>query len=467
VDVSAEHGRWQAAARAHLLQHFARNGAFGPEAGELPIIDQADGIRVRDTSGRWWIDGLSSLFCAQLGHGLGERFAEVAGAQLASVPYTTNWGMASIPAVRLAEELARRAPAGLEKVLFTSGGSESVEAAWKLVRSFHHANGQPERDVAVARRIAYHGVTLGALSFTGVPAMKEPFGRPAVETVRVSHTGAYREPDAGDERARCARLLAEVDEVVRGVGPERVAMLIAEPIQNAGGCLVPPHGYWRGLRELADVHGFLLVADEVISGFGRVGELFAVERYGGAPDLVTLAKGITSAHAPMGAVLVSDQVAEHLYAPGRTLLHGITFGGHPVSAAIALRNLELFDELGVLAHVRALTPLLAQEMERLLQLDCVGDVRGDGFFWAAELVTDATDDGRLTPAQRERVIRQALPAALREVALIARPDDRGEAVVQIAPPLIADADDLRAIVDRLGEAIAAAAPALRTPASVP
>jgi len=254
---------------------------------------------------------------------------------------------------------------------------------------------------------------------------------------------------------------------VRGVGPERVAMLIAEPIQNAGGCLVPPHGYWRGLRELADVHGFLLVADEVISGFGRVGELFAVERYGGAPDLVTLAKGITSAHAPMGAVLVSDQVAEHLYAPGRTLLHGITFGGHPVSAAIALRNLELFDELGVLAHVRALTPLLAQEMERLLQLDCVGDVRGDGFFWAAELVTDATDDGRLTPAQRERVIRQALPAALREVALIARPDDRGEAVVQIAPPLIADADDLRAIVDRLGEAIAAAAPALRTPASVP
>src|SRR6185295_19971467 len=319
--------------------------------------------------------GLSSLFCCQIGYSFGEEMAAVASAQMSTLAFNTNWATAHPPAIQLAAALAERAPGDLNRVFFTNGGSESVEAAWKIVRQHYLAKGEPQRTKAVAREIAYHGVTLGALSFTGVRPMKEPFGASPIPVVRVANTNAFRHELADDPAAHLQQLLQEMERAIVETGPETVAMVIAEPVQNAGGCLVPPEGYWAGLRELCDRYGIALVADEVITGFGRIGEWFASSRYGVAPDLITCAKGITSAYAPMGAVLVSDRIAEPLYEDGRMLMHGITFAGHPVAAAIALRNVEIFEREGVLENVRELEPYLGELLEGIkARVPIVGDV---------------------------------------------------------------------------------------------
>jgi adenosylmethionine-8-amino-7-oxononanoate aminotransferase len=438
----------------HLLLHFARNGAFGSRGSELQVLERGEGPYVFDTAGRRYLDGLSSLFCSQLGYSYGEEMAAVAGEQLTRLAFNTNWGTAHPPALRLAAKLASLAPDGIEHVFFTNGGSESVETAWKLVRQYHVANGEPQRCKAIARDRAYHGVTLGALSFTGVPGYKEAFGPPAVPTRHVSNTNSFRRAEQGAALTKV--LLAEIERVVLEEGPDTVAMLIAEPVQNAGGCLQPPEGYWAGLRDLCDRYGIVLVADEVITGFGRLGEWFAVTRFGATPDIITAAKGLTSAYAPMGAVLVSEKVAAPLFDDGRTLLHGITFGGHPLSAAIALKNIEIFERDGVLEHVRANEPHFRAGMDELRALPIVGDVRGSGYFWAVELVPDGAD-GRFDTEQREELLRRFLPGALRDAGLIARGDDRGDTVVQVAPPLICGPDVLDELVERLEQVLLATA----------
>ena len=369
--------------------------------------------------------------------------------QLTTLAFNTNWATAHPAAIELAEALADRAPGDLDHVFFTNGGSESVEAAWKLAREHFVARGEPQRIKAIARDRAYHGVTLGALSFTGVPPFKEAFGAPAIDVSHVSNTNAFRAPDGDDPDAFCARLLAEVREAIAHAGADEVAVLIAEPVQNAGGCLTPPPGYWRGLREICDEHGILLIADSVICGFGRLGNWLGIEQEGVVPDLVTTAKGITSAYAPMGAVFVRSHIAESLHQPGVTFRHGITFGGHPAAAAAALTNIEIFEREGVLENVQSLTGHLATRMEELRALPIVGDVRGAGFFRAVELVKD-DDHTRFEQAERDRLLRGFLPKRLLEAGLIARADDRGDSVLQIAPPLICDADVLDEIVDRLG-----------------
>jgi adenosylmethionine-8-amino-7-oxononanoate aminotransferase len=438
----------------HLLLHFAPNGAFAPGGKELLVLERGEGPYVFDTHGRRYVDGLSSLFCCQIGYSHGEEMASVAAEQLTRLAFNTNWGTAHPPALELSAKICELAPDGIGKAFFTNGGSESVEAAWKLVRQYHAANGEPQRRKAIARDIAYHGVTLGALSLTGVPRFKDPFDPPAIETRHVSNTNPFRSELQGE--ALTASLISELEQAIEEEGPETVAMVIAEPIQNAGGCLVPPPGYWAGLREITERHGILLVADEVISGCGRLGEWFAVERYGAAPDLITIAKGITSAYAPMGAVLVSDRVAEPLYEPGTMLLHGITFGGHPLSAAIALRNIEIFAREGVLENVRKLEPYLRRRLEEeVLTLPLVGDVRGDGFFFCAELTPDG-GDGRFEPEEVRRLVREIVPRLLLEHGLIARADDRGDPVLMIAPPLIADEGVLDEVVESMRDVLAAA-----------
>jgi adenosylmethionine-8-amino-7-oxononanoate aminotransferase len=429
------------------LLHFARNGDFETDSGAgLTVIERGEGVHVFDTEGRRWVDGLSSLFCAQLGYSYGEEMAAVAGEQMSRLAFSTLWGTAHPKALELAERLADIAPPGLDRVFFTSGGSESVEAAWKLVRQYHDANGETQRRKAIARDISYHGVTLGALALTGVERFKKTFDPPAIDVRHVRNTNEFRSELTGG--ALTASLLAEIEETILAEGPETVAMIIAEPVQNAGGCLVPPDGYWPGLREIADRYGILLVADEVITGFGRLGEWFGVTRFGVVPDLITTAKGLTSAYLPMGAVLCSQKVAAPLYEDKVTLLHGITFGGHPVCAAVALQNLEIFERDGVLENVRLREPGLRERMESLRELPIVGDVRGAGFFWCVELV-DGEGDGRLDADTRERLLKGHLPGALREAGLIARADDRGEAVLQIAPPLVSDDAVLDEIVDKL------------------
>ena len=427
--------------------HFSRNGAFGPGGAELLVLERGEGAYVFDTNGNRYVDALSSLYCAQIGYSFGEEMGAVAAQQLQQLAFNTLWGTAHPPALELAERLAGLAPDPINKVFFTSGGSESVEAAWKLARQYHVFNGEPQRLKAIARKIAYHGVTLGALSLTGVPAYKDVFGPPAIETRHVSNTNPFRSPLQGEELT--AHLLAEIEQAILEEGPETVAVIVAEPVQNAGGCFVPPPGYWPGLRELADKYGILLHADEVITGFGRIGEWFAVERYGATPDLITVAKGLTSAYAPMGAVLVSDKVADPFYEQQRTLLHGITFGGHPLCAAIALKNLEIFEREGVIENVNAHAAGLEARLQTLKdEFTVVGDVRGAGFFWALEFVKD--DAGtRLDADERERLLRGYMPQAMLDAGLIARADDRGDAVMQIAPPLISDDQVLDEIVEKM------------------
>jgi adenosylmethionine-8-amino-7-oxononanoate aminotransferase len=436
---------FQERAHRHLLMHFTRNGAYGPDGNDLLVLERGEGVYVFDTEGRRYLDGLSSLFCSQIGYSHGEEMAAAVASQLTTLAFNTNWGTAHPPAIEVAEAIAARAPGDLNRVFFTNGGSESVEAAWKIVRQHYLAKGEPQRTKAIAREIAYHGVTLGALSFTGVRPMKEPFGAAPIPVVRVSNTNPFRAADGDDPAAMTRRLLDEMERTIVETGPETVAMIIAEPVQNAGGCLVPPEGYWAGLRELADRYGIALVADEVITGFGRIDGWFAAPAMGATPDVITCAKGITSAYAPMGAVIVSDKIAEPLYEDGRMLLHGITFGGHPVAAAVALRNIEIFEREGVLENVRTLAPYVRERLEEIAgRLPIVGDVRGAGFFWALELVRDE-NAGRFSAEERERLLRGFLSKRLLEEGLIARPDDRGDAVLHLAPPLICT----RAEIDEL------------------
>jgi adenosylmethionine-8-amino-7-oxononanoate aminotransferase len=446
------HDDAQRAAQEHLLLHFTRHATAYADDRELLVLERGEGPYVFDTRGRRYIDALSSMFCSQLGYSYGEEIGAAASAQLSRLAFNTNWGTAHPAAIELAERLAERTPGDLDHVFFTGGGSESVETAWKIAREHFLARGEPRRWKAIARRTAYHGVTLGALAFTGVPAMKEPFGAPAIDVTHVSNTNAFRAPDGDDPAAFCARLLAEVREAVEDAGPDEVALIVAEPVQNAGGCLVPPPGYWAGLREIADEHGILLMADSVICGFGRLGSWLGIEHEGVMPDIVTTAKGLTSAYAPMGAVFVRDHVAQSLRTPGVTLRHGITFGGHPLSAAVALKNIEIFERDGVLEHVRATEGALARRLDTLRTLPIVGDVRGKGYFWAIELVAD-DEDTRFDAAQREELLRGYLPGRLLEAGLIARADDRGDAVLQIAPPLISDDDVLDDIVAGLADVL--------------
>ncbi len=453
MSVTTEHAE-------HLLFHFARNGRLHRGDAELLVLERGDGVFVIDSKGRRHLDGLSTLYCSQLGYGFGEEMAEAAREQLVTLPFATNWGVAHPAAVELSERLAQLTPGNLDHVFFTSGGSDSVEAAWKIVRHYHLANGEPQRMKVIARDRAYHGVTLGALALTGVPGYKEPFGRPAIDTFHVSNTNDFRRPESGAELT--AILLDEIREVIAREGADTIAMIIMEPVQNAGGCLQPPEGYWAGLREICDEHGILLVADEVITGFGRLGEWFASSRFGVVPDLITAAKGLTSAYAPMGAVFVADHVAAALDAGTTTFLHGITFGGHPVAAAIALKNLEIFEREGVLDNVRTQEPHLQAQLDTLRRMPIVGDVRGSGFFWAVELVPDGPDS-RFDVDQREHLLRRVLPDALISAQLIARGDDRGDTVVQIAPPLICDAPLLDEVVGRLGQVLETLSDAMDIP----
>jgi adenosylmethionine-8-amino-7-oxononanoate aminotransferase len=453
VSATAEHAE-------NLLFHFARNGGLHRGEAELLVFERGDGVYVVDSQGRRHLDGLSTLYCSQLGYGFGEEMAEAAREQMVQLPFATNWGVTHPAALELSARLAERAPGPLNRVFFTSGGSESVEAAWKIVRQFHLVNGEPQRLKVIARDRAYHGVTMGALSFTGVPGYKEPFGRPAIETFHVANTNAFRRPESGPELTQI--LLEEIRGVIEREGADTIAMLIAEPVQNAGGCLQPPEGYWAGLREICDEHGILLVADEVITGFGRLGEWFASSRFDVVPDLITTAKGLTSAYAPMGAVLVSDHVADALDGAEVTLLHGITFGGHPLAAAIALKNLEIFEREGVLDTVRSNEAHLASRLDGLRQLPLVVDVRGSGYFWALELAPDGPES-RFDAGQREKLLRKVLPGALIEAQLIARGDDRGDTVIQVAPPLICDAPVLDELGDRFEKVLVILSEAMGIP----
>jgi adenosylmethionine-8-amino-7-oxononanoate aminotransferase len=438
-------------AEQHLLLNMTANGSLGRDGEDLFVVRRGDGPYVEDVDGNRYIDGLSGLYCCQLGYSYAEEFATAAAEQLRELCFSPLWSASAHPtAIELAERLAGIAPRDVEHTFFSSGGAEAVEAAWKIARKYHALRGESRRTKAISRRGAYHGLTLGALSLTDDPGLTEPFGPPAIETVFVSNTSRAGQPsEFADDAVFTRHLLAELEGAIIAAGPETIAMLIVEPVQNRGGCITPPDGYWPGLRALADRYGFLLVADEVITAFGRLGEWFGGDRYGARPDIVTVAKGITAGYAPMGATLVGAQVAEVINRPGAVLNHGYTFGGHPLSAAIALRSLHIFERERILDNVRDLQDHLAKRMADLSPLAIVRDVRGAGFFYALELAGDA-EDGGFTDAARGALVADLIPRRLREAGLLARVYNRAAPLLQIAPPLVSD----RELLDRIADVIA-------------
>ncbi|MFF0156473.1 aminotransferase class III-fold pyridoxal phosphate-dependent enzyme [Streptomyces sp. NPDC005263] len=444
-------GELSATAARHLLLNMTPNGSLGPGGEDVFVVRRGEGPYVEDADGRRYIDGLSGLYCCQLGYSYGPEFAEAADKQLRELCFSPLWsGSAHRTGIELAERLSRLAPVDIEHTFFSGGGAEAVETAWKIARRYHALRGEAGRTKAISRRGAYHGLTVGALSFTDDPGLREPYGPGAIETRFVSNTNRFGlAPEFVDDETFTSRLLAELEAAILAEGPETVAMLIAEPVQNRGGCITPPEGYWQGLRVLADRYGFLLVADEVITAFGRLGEWFGGDRYGARPDIVTVAKGITAGYAPMGATLVSNRVTEVINRPGAVLNHGYTFAGHPLSAAIALRSLEIMERDRILDNVRGLQGRLADRMTSLTDLPIVGDVRGAGFFYACELVGDL-EGGGFSDTARADLIVDLIPRRLREAGLLARVYNRAAPLVQIAPPLISD----RALLDRIAEVVA-------------
>src|SRR4051812_46489667 len=424
----------------------------GYRTAEVPIIVRGDGCYLEDANGKRYLDALAGLFAVQIGYSHGEEMGQAALEQMRELPFYTNWSYAHPRAIELASELARLAPGGLSRAFFVSGGSEAVESAWKLARQYHMANGE-RRWKAVSRRLAYHGTTLGALSINGIPALRAPFEPLVPDVVHVPNTNRYHRPPEETEEEFTAFLLDDLESSIVQAGPETVAMVILEPVQNAGGSFTPPAGYWAGVRAICDRYGILLCADEVITGFGRLGAWFGSEVYGFVPDLMTCAKGLSSAYASIGAVIAADHVIEPFLDDTSMYAHGITFGGHPVQAAIALKNLEIMRRERVVEHVRAHEPRAHEILAQLLDLPIVGDLRGTGYFYALELVKDKETRETFDDAECEELLRGFVSPELFERGLICRADDRGDPVVQISPPLIATQAEFDVIAGTLGEVL--------------
>jgi len=433
----------QELAMRHLWMHFSRMGAYGPDH-EIPIIVRGEGCYVYDEHGNRYLDGLSALFCVNAGHGRTE-LGEAAARQVEELDFYTLWSYAHPRAIELATRIASLAPGDLNRVFFTSGGSEAVESALKLARSYHRLRGKGQKHKLIAREIAYHGTSLGALSATGITELRAPFEPLTPGGCHVPNTNLYRWP--ADRHPLWAA--DAIEERIVFEGPETVAAVIVEPVQNAGGCFVPPEGYFQRVREICDRHDVLLISDEVICAWGRLGHWFGCERFGYVPDIITVAKALTSAYAPMGAVVASDEVAEPFMQGNESFVHGFTFAGHPVASAIAMANLDVFEREDLCGQVLAREGEFRQMLESLHDLPIVGDVRGAGFFQAIELVKDKETKESFDDAEAEELLRGYLSGELYKRGLICRADDRGDPVIQLAPPLIAGSEQFEEIHDVL------------------
>jgi adenosylmethionine-8-amino-7-oxononanoate aminotransferase len=424
----------QAAARRHLWLHFTRMSSYART--DMPTIVRGEGQYVYDSRGKRYLDGLSGLFVSQIGHGRTE-VAEAGARQASELAYFPLWSYAHPRAIELAERLAFLAPGDLNRVFFTTSGSEAVESAWKMAKQYFKTIGQPGRYKVLSREIAYHGTSMGALAITGLPDIKMPFEPLPPGGVRVPNTNFYRSPGfVADDLTAFGRWAAdEIERAILREGPDSVAAVYLEPVQNSGGCFPPPPGYFARVREICDRYGVLLVSDEVICAFGRLGYYFGAQRYGYQPDVITFAKGVTSGYAPLGGMMVSDRLMEPFADGPATFLHGVTFAGHPVSCAVALANLDVFEKEDLLGNVRANEAAFRSTLQKLTDLPIVGDVRGDGYFYGIEMVKEKTTRQTFTDEESERLLRGFLSHALYDAGLICRADDRGDPVIQLAPPL--------------------------------
>ena len=441
----------QAMARDHLWLHFARQSSMTEGPG-VPIIVKGEGHHIWDASGKKYIDGLSGLFVVAAGHGRA-RLAQAAARQAEELAFFPIWSYAHPSAIELADRLAHLAPGDLNRVFFSTGGGEAVETAFKLAKQYWRLQGKPTKHKVISRFVAYHGTPQGALAITGLPAMKSMFEPVTPGGFRVPNTNWYRAAEQGftgttpEEYGRWAA--DRIEEAILFEGADTVAAVFLEPVQNSGGCFPPPPGYFQRVREICDRHDVLLVSDEVICAFGRLGEYFGADRYGYQPDMVTFAKAVTSGYAPLGGTIISDRIHEPFSHGTTSFPHGYTFGGHPVSTAVALENLDIFEEEGLLQNVRDNSPVFRSTLERLLDLPIVGDVRGDGYFFGIELVKDKATKTTFDDDESERLLRGFLSKALFDAGLYCRADDRGDPVIQLAPPLTmgpAEFDEIEGIL---------------------
>ena len=425
-----------AKARDHLWMHFTRHSSYATTP--VPTIVRGDGAYIYDVNGKRYLDGLSGLFVVQAGHGRTE-LADAAQRQAKELAFFPLWSYAHPQAIELADRLADYAPGDLNKVFFTTGGGEAVETAWKLAKQYFKLVGKPLKHKVISRSIAYHGTPQGALSITGIPAAKQMFEPLVPGAVKVPNTNFYRAPEHGDDLKEFGRWAADsIEQAILFEGPDTVACVFLEPVQNSGGCFPPPPGYFERVREICDRYDVLLVSDEVICAFGRLGTMFACDKFGYQPDMITCAKGMTSGYSPIGACLISDRIAEPFWHGTDYFPHGYTFGGHPVSSAVANANLDIFEREGLNQHVLDNEAGFRATLERLNDLPIVGDVRGDGFFYGIELVKDKATRETFDDDESERLLRGFLSKALFDSGLYCRADDRGDPVVQLAPPLICD-----------------------------
>jgi adenosylmethionine-8-amino-7-oxononanoate aminotransferase len=428
----------QELAKRHLWMHFTRMAAY--DDAEIPIIVRGEGPYVWDEHGNRHLDGLSALFCVNVGHGRAE-IGDAMAAQVRELDFITNWSYAHPRAIELATRIAALTPRDLNRVFFTSGGSEAVESAIKLSRNYHRVHGKGQKHKIVAREVAYHGTTLGALAATGMTALKKPFEPHTPGGVHVPNTNSYHWPEGRDPLWAADK----IEERIEFEGPDTVAAVILEPVQNAGGCIPPQDGYFQRVREICDRHDVLLISDEVICAWGRLGHWFGCERYDYVPDIITSAKALTSAYSPMGAMIVADRVYEPFSTGKAMYVHGFTFAGHPVSAAAALANIDIFEREDLNGHVLRKEPEFRQMLESLYDIPIVGDVRGAGFFQAIELVKDKDTKESFTDEESEDLLRGFLSGELYRCGLICRADDRGDPVLQLAPPLTCDTQQFEEI----------------------
>jgi adenosylmethionine-8-amino-7-oxononanoate aminotransferase len=438
-----------AKARDHLWMHFTRHSTY-EEGGAVPVIVRGEGARVWDSTGRQYLDGLSGLFVVQVGHGR-QELAEAAAKQASELAFFPLWSYAHPRAIELADRLAEYTPGDLNRVFFTTGGGEAVESAWKLAKQYWRLVGRPGKYKVISRAVAYHGTPQGALAITGIPELKQDFEPLVPGAFRVPNTNIYRAADElRDDPKRFGRWAADrIAEAIEFEGPDTVAAVFLEPVQNAGGCFPPPPGYFERVREICDEYDVLLVSDEVICAFGRIGGMFACEDFGYVPDIITCAKGMTSGYSPIGAMIASDRLFEPFRSGQSSFMHGYTFGGHPVSSAVALANLDIFEREGLNQHVRDNAPAFRATLEKLRDLPIVGDVRGEGYFYGIELVKDKETRETFDEEESERLLRGFLSKALFDAGLYCRADDRGDPVVQLAPPLIigqAEFDEIEGIL---------------------
>ncbi len=452
------------AVRENAWLHFTQMSTYqDPDRRPLMLV-RGDGSTVWDIDGNAYLDLLAGIYSVNAGYGR-QRIVEAMAAQAAEMPFVNPFGYISVPTAVLADRLGDLAPlGGNARVFFTSGGSESVESALKLAKQFHTLQGFPNRWKTVSRRVAYHGTTMGALSVNGLTDARSMFGPlvPGARHAPMSHR--YRCPYCQDAAACTMVCYDEIERIIEFEGPDQVAAIILEPVQNAGGCIPPGSSdYFKKIRKLCDETGILMIMDEVICGFGRLGKLFASEYYGVIPDLITTAKGITSSYAPLGAVLVRKAIAdafaeaplEGVPAPvaaarGSGFQHGLTFGGHPVSCAAALANLDIMLEEDLPGRAEAMGAYLRNSLEATLgNHPNVGDIRGVGLFLGVELVADKSTKETF----RDNALLAWLTDQMRDRGLILRNDSRNDPTTQLCPPLVITREECDRTVAILEESI--------------